>query len=136
MKQEQTQDKVFNRRAAILAAGQLTVFLGLNTRMYYLQVIEANRYRVLAEENRISLRLLPPPRGEIIDRKDRPLAVNVQIYRLVIVPEQAKNVGEMLTGYRSWLRSALMTAVGCVVKLNVAVPLCPLLFEKTYPGKK
>ena len=97
MKQEQTQDKVFNRRAAILAAGQLTVFLGLSARMYYLQVIEANRYRVLAEENRISLRLLPPPRGEIIDRKDRPLAVNVQIYRLVIVPEQAKNVGEMLT---------------------------------------
>jgi penicillin-binding protein 2 len=97
MKPEQTQDKIFNRRAAILAAGQLTVFAGLSARMYYLQVLEANRYRVLAEENRISLRLLPPLRGEILDRKNRSLAMNVQIYRLVIVPEQAKNVGEMLT---------------------------------------
>jgi len=97
MKQDQTQDKVFNRRAAILAAGQLTVFAGLSARMYYLQVLEADRYRVLAEENRISLRLLPPPRGEILDRENRSLAVNVQTYRLVIVPEQAKNVSEMLT---------------------------------------
>lgn len=97
MKPEQTQDKIFNRRAAILAAGQLTVFAGLSARMYYLQVLEADRYRVLAEENRISLRLLPPPRGEILDRKNRSLAINVQIYRLVIVPEQAKNVNEMLT---------------------------------------
>ncbi|MFL2687514.1 MAG: penicillin-binding protein 2 [Alphaproteobacteria bacterium] len=97
MKPEQTQDKIFNRRAAILAAGQLTVFAGLSARMYYLQVLEADRYRVLAEENRISLRLLPPPRGEILDRKNRSLAINVQIYRLVIVPEQAQNVNEMLT---------------------------------------
>ncbi|HAA91360.1 MAG TPA: penicillin-binding protein 2 [Rhodospirillaceae bacterium] len=97
MKQDQGQDKVFNRRAAILAAGQITVFAGLSARMYYLQVLEADRYRVLAEENRISLRLLPPPRGIIFDRREMPLAVNVQTYRLVIVPEQAKNVGEMLT---------------------------------------
>lgn len=97
VKQDQGQDKIFNRRAAILAAGQLTVFAGLSARMYYLQVLEADRYRVLAEENRISLRLLPPPRGIILDRRQTPLAVNVQTYRLVIVPEQAKNVGEMLT---------------------------------------
>jgi penicillin-binding protein 2 len=95
--QNQVQDKVFNRRAAILAVGQMTVLAGLSARMYYLQVVEADRYRVLAEENRISLRLLPPSRGEILDRHKVPLAVNVQTYRLVIVPEQAKNVGEMLT---------------------------------------
>ena len=97
IKKDQGQDKIFNRRAAIIAAGQLTLFAGLSARMYYLQVLEADRYRVLAEENRISLRLLPPPRGVVLDRREIPLAVNVQIYRLVVVPEQAKNVGEILT---------------------------------------
>ena len=96
-KQDQSQDKIFNRRAVLLAAGQLTIFAGLSGRMYYLQVLEADRYRVLAEENRISLRLLPPPRGVVLDRRETPLAINVQIYRLVVVPEQAKNMDEMLT---------------------------------------
>ena len=91
-KQDQSQDKIFNRRAVLLAAGQLTIFAGLSARMYYLQVLEADRYRVLAEENRISLRLLPPPRGVVLDRREIPLAINVQIYRLVVVPEQAKNI--------------------------------------------
>ena len=81
----------------MLATGQLTIFAGLSARMYYLQVLEADRYRVLAEENRISLRLLPPPRGVVFDRRETPLAINVQIYRLVVVPEQAKNMDEMLT---------------------------------------
>jgi len=96
-KQDQSQDKIFNRRAVLLATGQLTIFAGLSARMYYLQVLEADRYRVLAEENRISLRLLPPPRGVVFDRRETPLAINVQIYRLVVVPEQAKNMDEMLT---------------------------------------
>ena len=96
-KQDQSQDKIFNRRAVLLATGQLTIFAGLSARMYYLQVLEADRYRVLAEENRISLRLLPPPRGVVFDRRETPLAINVQIYRLVVVPEQTKNMDEMLT---------------------------------------
>ena len=41
MKQEQTQDKVFNRRAAILAAGQLTVFLGLSAPSGFVRLTQA-----------------------------------------------------------------------------------------------
>jgi penicillin-binding protein 2 len=80
----------------MLAAGQGLLFTGLAARMYYLQVVESNRYRVLADENRISLRLLPPPRGRVLDRRGAPLAVNVQNYRIVIVPEEADDVEKML----------------------------------------
>jgi penicillin-binding protein 2 len=79
-----------------LAGGQALLFSGLAARMYYLQVVESNRYRVLADENRISLRLLPPPRGQVLDRRGVPLAVNVQNYRIVIVPEEADDVENML----------------------------------------
>ena len=40
-------------------------------RVNYLQVIEAERYLTLAEDNRINLRLLPPRRGHILDRMGR-----------------------------------------------------------------
>ena len=45
---------------------------------------------LLAEDNRINLRLLPPPRGRIVDRTGKPLAVNVQNYRVVLVPSTGR----------------------------------------------
>ncbi|MBI4182851.1 MAG: penicillin-binding protein 2 [Proteobacteria bacterium] len=61
-------------------------------RLYYLQVIEAERYHTLAEENRISLRLLPPPRGRILDRQGNPLAINSRNYRALVVREEANDM--------------------------------------------
>src|SRR6202020_2324559 len=64
---------------------QLGLVGSLIARMYYLQVVEAQRYKVLAEENRINLRLLAPRRGRILDRFGAPLAGNDQNYRFVPV---------------------------------------------------
>ncbi len=88
--------KLFTRRAAILAGVQLGMFGVLAGRMYYLQVIEADRYAVLSERNRVSVRLISPPRGPIVDRFGVPLAENRQNYRLVIVPERARDVDGIL----------------------------------------
>ena len=68
--------KTFTRRAALLGVGKLSLFGALIGRMYYLQVVEADQYRMLAEENRINVRLLPPPRGRILDRFGTELARN------------------------------------------------------------
>ncbi len=70
----------FTRRALLVGGAQAGLFAVLAGRMYYLQVIEAERYATLAEDNRINLRLLPPPRGRIVDRFGVPLAVNQQNY--------------------------------------------------------
>ena len=91
MKPEKTRSKLFNRRAALLLGGKILLLGGLGTRLYYLQVVESERYKVLAEENRVNFRLLPPPRGFITDRNGDYLAINIQNYRLVLVPEQANN---------------------------------------------
>ncbi|MGE4065071.1 MAG: penicillin-binding protein 2 [Rhodospirillaceae bacterium] len=81
--------KMFNRRAMILGGAQGVLTAALVGRMYYLQVIEADRYRTLAEDNRINIQLLAPPRGRILDRFGQPLAINKQQFRVLIVPEQA-----------------------------------------------
>src|SRR5258708_7313280 len=84
--------RLFTRRTALLAGGQLALFGGLIGRMYYLQVVESDRYRMLADDNRISLRLLPPPRGRILDRYGDPIAINQLNYRVVVIPEQTGSV--------------------------------------------
>src|SRR5512132_4508844 len=84
--------KQFTRRALILGGGKAALLSVLAGRLYYLQVIEAERYLTLAEDNRISLRLLPPRRGRILDRTGRPLAVDRPDFRVVLVAERAADV--------------------------------------------
>jgi penicillin-binding protein 2 len=88
--------KQFTRRAIILAGGQALLLSGLVARLYQLQVIDAEVYEVLAEENRINMRLLPPPRGLILDRFGAGMALNRQNYRLVLVSEQTESVTDTL----------------------------------------
>ncbi|WP_299367542.1 penicillin-binding protein 2 [uncultured Tateyamaria sp.] len=88
--------RLFTRRAALLGGVQLAFVAGLGARMQFLQVDQADQFRLLAEENRINVRLIPPARGEVFDRNGVPLARNVPSYRIVIVPEDAGDVEEVV----------------------------------------
>ena len=90
MNEDQGRFKSFSRRTLLLGGLQGLMLGALAGRMYYLQVVESDRYRVLAEDNRINLRLLPPQRGRIVDRYGTPLAVNQRNYRVVQPAEDAR----------------------------------------------
>ncbi len=96
MKAERERSRHFTRRALLLAGGQGLLTVVLAGRLYHLAVIEGERYRTRAEANRIALRLLAPPRGEIVDREGRPLATNRRDYRLFLIPEQAGDLARTL----------------------------------------
>ena len=89
--------RVFSRRALLLGAGQLALFGALGGRLYYLQAVDADGYALLADENRIDHRLLPPERGRIFDRHGVPLARNSRTYRALIVREQTERTGDLRT---------------------------------------
>ena len=82
--------RTISRRALVLGGVQLGVMGGLGFRMQQLQIEESEEYRLLAEENRINMRLIPPARGLIYDRNGVIIADNAQNYRIVIVREDAK----------------------------------------------
>lgn len=88
--------RVLTRRSLVLG-GLMTSTLGvLALRMRHLQVKEADQFRLLAEENRINIRLLPPARGQIFDRNGLLIAGNEQNYRVVIVRDEVDDVEEAL----------------------------------------
>lgn len=84
--------KTFSRRAALLAGAQGLLTAVLAGRLYYLGVVEADQYEMLAEENRISIRMLAPHRGDIVDRFGETIASNRQDYRVFLIPEQSLDV--------------------------------------------
>ena len=84
-------------RRGLLIGGLQVGFAGvLAWRMKNLQVDQADQYRLLADENRINVRLIPPARGEIYDRNGVVLAKNEPSYRITILPEDAGDIDMVL----------------------------------------
>jgi penicillin-binding protein 2 len=88
-KKDKSRYSAFTRRSLGLGGGMSLVFAVLAGRLYQLQILEGEDYEVQAEANRISPRLIAPPRGRILDRFGTELANNKRNYRVLIVSEQA-----------------------------------------------
>lgn len=84
------------RRALVVGGAQTAVVGVIGWRLHQMQIARADEFRLLAEENRINMRLLPPARGLIFDVNGVPLAVNEQVYRIVMVKEDAGDIDEAL----------------------------------------
>ncbi|WP_433990341.1 Peptidoglycan D,D-transpeptidase MrdA (plasmid) [Pseudoseohaeicola sp. NH-UV-7] len=89
--------RLLSRRALLLGGVQLAFAGALAFRMRHLQVEQADQFRLLAEENRINIRLIPPERGEIYDRNGAAIAKNVPSYRIVIVREDTGDVDKVIS---------------------------------------
>ncbi|REC58007.1 penicillin-binding protein 2 [Rhodosalinus sediminis] len=84
-------------RRGLIVAGLQAGFMGLLTlRLRHMQVEQADAFRLLAEENRINVRLIPPRRGRIFDREGRLIAGNEPAYRITVVREDAGDVEAVL----------------------------------------
>lgn len=84
--------RIIRRRLAITLLGMLVLTAGLIGRLGYLQILGYQHYSTLSQNNRLRLQAIPPPRGLIYDRNGTLLAENRPSFRLVLVPEQVKDL--------------------------------------------
>ncbi len=100
-RRDQDKARLLTRRAVLLGAAQGAVLTTLAGRLYYLQVVEADHYTTMADENRIGIRLIAPRRGLILDRFGVKIAGNRPTYRVVMVPEQTRDIEATLDAVAS-----------------------------------
>jgi penicillin-binding protein 2 len=55
-------------------------------RLYWLQVVQYDRFRTLSENNRLRIRTIRAPRGQILDRNGRPIAETQASFDLICSP--------------------------------------------------
>lgn len=101
---EAQQGYSFSRRAILLGGGQAALGLVLAARMTWLSVYENDKYKLLAESNRVNLTLIPPRRGWLVDRRGAPIANNRTDFRVDIIPDRLENKGQVLAQLRDLLK--------------------------------
>ncbi len=99
MKKDSKTTGVFTRRALLLGAGQIGVLGLLAARLYQVQVVDGARYATLADSNRISARLIAPPRGRILDRFGTVVGGNKLNWRALLMVEETSDVSATLDAF-------------------------------------
>jgi len=87
---------VFNRRAFLMGGLAGGGILALGGRLAQLQVLEFDRYRLMSTENQFNFRLIPPPRGRILDRFGVELASNRPNFRVLLVRDEINDIDATL----------------------------------------
>ncbi len=93
--------KILLQRMFIVSLGSALLLWCLICRLYYLQIIEGEKYQILSNQNRITTQVIIPPRGRIFDRNGEVLADNIQNFQAVIIPEQTNNLNETLEKFKT-----------------------------------
>jgi len=86
----------FHRRSFLLGGFAGDGMLALGGRLAHLQILEAQRYEKLSASNQFNFRLVPPPRGLIVDRHGEVLATNRPNFRLLVVKDGVHEPGATL----------------------------------------
>ena len=93
------------RRARLLYVVLIFAFLGLVTRLVYLQLIQGERYTFLSENNRVRIKRVPGTRGMILDRQGQLLVDSRPSFDLIFVPEDTGDPERTLRLLASYIKS-------------------------------
>ncbi len=83
--------KILNRRSFIIITVGAILSLLVSLRLFSLQVINFNFYKKKSVENKLSIKLTPPLRGDIYDSKKNLLAGSSSLYEFVVFKNLSKN---------------------------------------------
>ena len=89
-------NKIINRRFLLISAFKGIVFGSLGWRLFDLQLIENQKYKMLSEKNQFNYTLVLPERGQILDRKNRVLAGNMDAFSLILSWKKNMDVRKIL----------------------------------------
>jgi len=93
-----------------LSLGVTAVFFVLLMRLWYLQIVKAEDYQNLSENNRLRLVPVAAPRGTILDRNGKPMIWNRPSFSVAVFRQDVKNKDLLfgqLAGYLDLERAEL-----------------------------
>ena len=127
------QSLTFSRRMMLLGGAQAAVGTLLIGRMGWLSIAENEHYQLLSESNRVQLIIVPPRRGWIVDRHNKPIAINRSDFRVDIIPDQLERPSETLAALRVLLQVPPDDFERIVTELKAAKGYRPVQVAENVP---
>ena len=122
---------VTGRRTFLLGSGMFLVTGSLAGRLYQLQVVQNNRYKLLSDHNQFDRRVVMPRRGRLVDRQKRLLAGNTESYLLHITPLYAGDVEQTLAQLASLIKLEEKLIADVLARAKKELPFRPVLIRES-----
>ncbi len=109
-------EKVIDKKLKIFLALVTAVFVILASRLAFLQLVQAQEFKTLSEQNRIRLVPIPAKRGEILDRngqvlvQDRPV-YSVSVFYLELKEQDLRQVSAKLAAILGMKAEDIIAAI-------------------------
>ena len=82
----------------------LLCFLVIFIKLFFLQIVEYEKYKSRAQKNRIVVHPLTPDRGKILDRNGKLVADNGIYYTLEVVPRNISNINDTYSKLQTYIK--------------------------------
>ena len=92
-------DRVYTKRIFVLLVVFILLIFVLIARVFYLQILQGDRYKFLADKNRTAVHLTLPSRGNIFDRNGVRLAENKKTFQAILIKDNAKDVKKTIENF-------------------------------------
>ena len=94
---------LFQRRSFLIGGVKGLLLTGIFARMGYLQIFQSQKYKMMADDNRINVRPISPSRGHILSLDEAMLARNDQNFRVFFLREKADDTQKTITKFTQLL---------------------------------
>ena len=121
--------QVILHRLCVLACIFVLVFIVLVIRLFYLQIFQGEKFKLLAEKNRISVRATLPIRGTIYDRYGVKLAENKKNFRAIFTREGIKNYPKILDNFSALVSLSAEERAHIDKELKSKRPFMPVVLK-------
>ncbi len=116
----------FLRRTFVVGGLTALGVTALTVRLAQIQVVQAQEYSTLASQNQFNFRLVPPPRGRILDRNGVTIAGNRPSFRVLVVRDETKDLDQTLDLLGQLLPDTLDRRRTIIREVNAAPRFSPV----------
>ncbi len=121
---------IFQKSVLLLLICIFAIFSLIVVKLFFLQILEGEKYRQKSEGNRLKVFEIPPVRGPILDRNGYILASSDVSFSLYIIPSECKPVMATTKAIASIFGVESDYILNKVKKGKAANPYSPVLIKK------
>lgn len=123
-------------RARALGYCIIIIFILLSSRLWYLQIVQGQKFAAMADGNRIRWVRTPAPRGRIFDRNGVPLATNRASFTVSLLPGSLDGeTGEQVLIRLSELLGLTREELQEAIKKGIRYPYEPIRVMQDVPAE-